>query len=95
MDQLYNFFVGNTSSNYVSAGFSEREASAMAWIADQKPRGKFYGFLSGSFVAFAWGHWHDRILAHIGLKCNRIYGQFAILAVKYELYSFSSVLAII
>ena len=58
MDQLYSFFIGNTATNYVEAGFSEREAQAMAWIADQKPLGKFYGTLSGAFIAFSWGHFH-------------------------------------
>lgn len=81
MDRLQSFFVGNTSANYVEVGFSEREAKAMAWIADQKPLGKFAGFISGSFVALTWGHWHNRLLAHIGLKCNKIYTQLFILGV--------------
>lgn len=81
MDQLFSFFVGNTTANYVESGFSDREAQAMAWIADQKPKGKFYGTLSGSFMALCWGHWHDRIFAHFGVKCNRVYTQVAILGV--------------
>lgn len=85
MDQLYNFFIGSTAANYVEAGFSEREAEAMTWIANQKPMGKFYGFLSGSFMAAAWGHWHNRIFAHFGIKCNRIYTQLFILGVQSAL----------
>jgi len=57
----------------------------MAWIAEQKPKGKFYGFLTGSFVAFSWGHWHDRTLAHFGIKCSRIYTQLVILGVEHSL----------
>jgi hypothetical protein len=58
MDQLHNFFVGNTQMNYVESGFSDREAQAMAWLADQKPKGKLAGLFAGSFLAFTWGHWH-------------------------------------
>lgn len=85
MDQLYNFFIGSTTANYVEAGFSQREAEAMTWIANQKPMGKFYGFLSGSFMAVAWGHWHNRIFAHFGIKCNRIYTQLFILGVPFPI----------
>ena len=90
MDQIYSFFIGNTATNYVEAGFSDREAEAMAWIADQKPRGKFFGFLAGSFMALSWGHWHNRIFAHFGIKCNKIYTQLAILGVNHILFSPSS-----
>ena len=81
MDQLHSFFIGDTSNNYVEAGFSERQAKAMAWIADQKPLGKFYGTIGGSFVALTWGHFHDRIFGSIGLKFGRHYTQLAILGV--------------
>jgi hypothetical protein len=72
MDHLRNFFLGNTTTHYVEVGFSEREAQAMAWIAEQKPKGKFYGFLVGSFVALSWGHWHDRITVHFGVRFSRL-----------------------
>lgn len=81
MDQIYNFFIGNTANNYVEVGFSDREAQAMAWIADQKPKGKFLGFVGGSFLAFTWGHWHHKIFGYYGIKCNKIYTQLAILGV--------------
>ena len=81
MDQLYDFFVGHTATNYVEAGFSNNEASAMAWIADQKPMGKFFGALTGGFIALAWGHWHDRIMKHFGLKCSKVYSQLFVLGV--------------
>jgi hypothetical protein len=81
MDQIYNFFIGNTVSNYVEVGFSDREAQAMTWISQQKPQGKFYGVLGGSFLAFTWGHFHERIFGQFGIKCNRIYTQLAILGV--------------
>ena len=81
MDQLHSFFIGDTATNYVEAGFSDREAQAMAWIADQKPLGKFYGALSGSFVALTWGHFHNKIFGSIGLKFPRYYTQLAILGV--------------
>jgi len=81
MDQLFSFFIGNTATHYVEMGFSDREAQAMAWISEQKPKGKFYGFLSGSFMALTWGHFHERIFSHFGIKCSRIYTQLAILGV--------------
>ena len=86
MDQLHNFFIGNTATNYIEAGFSEREAQAMAWIADQKPAGKFYGTIAGSFVAFSWGHFHSRVFNSIGLKFNKCYTQLAILGVHFNEY---------
>jgi hypothetical protein len=54
----------------------------MAWIADQKPKGKFYGFLTGAFIAVSWGHWHYKIFNKLGIKCNKIYTQLAILGVN-------------
>lgn len=42
----------------VEVGFSEEEAKAMSWIADQKPKGKSIGLATGAFLAFSWGHWH-------------------------------------
>lgn len=81
MDQIYNFFIGNTANNYVEVGFSDREAQAMAWIADQKPKGKFLGAVGGSFLALSWGHWHHKIFGYYGIRCNKIYTQLAILGV--------------
>jgi len=95
MDYLYNFFIGKSAVNYVEAGFSDREAEAMAWIAEQKPRGKFYGTLVGSFMAFAWGHWHERIFSHFGFKCKRIYTQLAIISVLFKPLRYLWVLVII
>jgi len=86
MDQIHNFFIGNTAANYVEAGFSDREAEAMAWIADQKPLGKFVGVISGSFIAYGWGHWHHRIFGSIGLKCSKLYTQLAIVGVQMFIY---------
>ena len=53
----------------------------MAWIADQKPMGKFYGALAGGFLALTWGHWHHRIMKHFGIKCSKVYSQLFLLAV--------------
>ena len=53
----------------------------MAWLSEQKPKGKFYGLLAGSFMAASWGHWHDRIFSHFGIRCSRLYTQLAILGV--------------
>ena len=83
MDQIYNFFIGNTANNYVEVGFSDREAQAMAWIADQKPKGKFLGVVGGSFLALSWGHWHHKIFGYYGIKCNKLYTQLAILGVPF------------
>jgi len=90
MNILYNYFIGNTGANYVEVGFSDREGQAMAWLAEQKPKGKFYGTLVGAFMAFSWGHWHDRIFSHFGLKCKRLYTQLAILGVTIKLLRSSS-----
>ncbi len=84
MDHLYAFFIGNTATNYVESGFSERESQAMTWIADQKPLGKFLGFLGGSFLAFSWGHWHYRFFNSFGIKCSKLYTQLAILGVNND-----------
>lgn len=84
MDQLYNFFVGNTATNYVEVGFSDREAEAMSWISEQKPKGKFYGFLAGSFLAASWGHWHHKIFGYYGIRCNKIYTQLFIIGVRFH-----------
>nr|BAJ97594.1 predicted protein [Hordeum vulgare subsp. vulgare] len=54
----------------------------MAWISEQKPKGKFYGALAGSFLAFSWGHWHHRIAATFGLRCSKVYTQLAILGIS-------------
>lgn len=55
----------------------------MAWIADQKPLGKFFGTLSGAFIAFTWGHFHERFFGSIGLKFSRRYTQVAIIGVQF------------
>jgi hypothetical protein len=67
----------------------------MAWIADQKPKGKFYGFLAGTFMALSWGHWHNRIFANFGIKFNKIYTQLAILGVNHKLVRHPLLLEII
>ena len=82
MDPIHQFFVGSTPKRYVEAGFSDKEAEAMTWIAEQKSKGKFLGFLSGSFVALTWGHFHERIFAHLNIRCSRVYSQLAILGVR-------------
>lgn len=81
MDQIYNFFIGNPAVHYVEVGFTDKEAESLAWIAQQKPRGKFFGALTGTFLALSWGHWHDRVFGYFGIKCKRIYTQLAIVGV--------------
>ena len=51
----------------MEVGFTEEEARAMTWIAEQKAKGKFVGATSGLFLALTWGHWHHRILAYFNL----------------------------
>lgn len=58
----------------------------MTWIAERKSKGKFIGLISGGFLAFAWGHWHDRIFANFGIRCSRLYTQAAIIAVSILIY---------
>jgi hypothetical protein len=53
----------------------------MSWIAEQKPKGKFMGLVAGSFLAYSWGHWHDRILSYFRFSFSRKYTQFYIVAV--------------
>src|SRR4051812_27917431 len=53
----------------------------MAWLADQKSMGKFYGALAGGFVALTWGHWHHRIMAHFNVNCSKVYTQLVFLGV--------------
>lgn len=53
----------------------------MSWIAEQKPKGKFFGLLTGIFLAASWGHWHDRIVSYLKFSFNRRYTQFYIIAV--------------
>ena len=82
MDQLRNFFIGDTGHHYIENGFSEQEGRAIAWIADQKPRGKFYGLVSGTFVAVTWQHWYKRMLASFGLRTGLKWVQALIIAVQ-------------
>lgn len=84
MDQIHAFFFGNTKMNYVESGFSDREAEAMSWLADQKPKGKMSGLFAGTFLAFAWGHWHERLLGYFGIRCNKIYWQLLIVGVHLK-----------
>lgn len=52
----------------------------MSFIAEQKPKGKFIGLMGGLFLAFSWGHWHDRILSYFRFSFNKRYTQFYIVA---------------
>ena len=63
----------------MECGFSEGEAEAMAWVCQQKAKGKFVGAASGLFLAFSWGHWHDRIMPYLGLRFNRRFTQLGII----------------
>ncbi|MCB0370983.1 MAG: hypothetical protein KDD45_16570 [Bdellovibrionales bacterium] len=67
----------------------------MAWIADQKPLGKFLGTITGTFVAATWGHFHHRIFRSIGLKCNKLYFQLFVVGVTASIFRPSSLLEII
>jgi hypothetical protein len=53
----------------------------MSFIASQKAKGKFYGCVTGTFLAFSWGHWHHRLLANIPFRFSKIYTQIAMIAV--------------
>jgi len=57
----------------------------MSWIAEQKPKGKFFGLVTGLFLAASWGHWHDRIVSYLKFSFNRRYTQFYIIAVIFLL----------
>ena len=94
MDQISSFFIGNTTMHYVEGGFSDREASAMAWIADQKPLGKYVGTVTGSFVALTWGHFHQRVMSHFSIRCSKLYSQLFILGVCLLIFRVSSRLEI-
>lgn len=63
-------------------GFSESEAEAMAWIAQQKAKGKFVGATSGLFMALTWGHWHDNITRALKISFNRRITQLGIIMVQ-------------
>jgi type IV secretory pathway TraG/TraD family ATPase VirD4 len=54
----------------------------MSWIAEQKPKGKFMGLVAGSFLAYSWGHWHDRIISYFRFGFSKRYTQFYIVAVS-------------
>lgn len=64
-------------------GFSEGEAEAMTWIAQQKAKGKFMGATAGLFMGVAWGHWHDQLLSRFRLNFNKRLTQLGIIMVKY------------
>ena len=53
----------------------------MSWIAEQKPKGKFIGLVTGVFLAFSWGHWHDRIASYFRFNWNKRFSQFFFVAV--------------
>lgn len=83
-----DFLSGNTKLRYVTkqitqmeCGFSDSEAEAMAWIAQQKAKGKFVGATSGLFMAITWGHWHDRITQMLKFSFNRRITQLGIIMV--------------
>lgn len=61
----------------------------MAWLAAQKPRGKTIGAIGGAFIAFSWGHVHDKILAKMNIRFNRLYTKFAIFAVISTIFSWA------
>ena len=46
-------------------------------------------------MAYAWGHFHERLFALVNIKCSRIYSQLAIIGVLLFQLSYSSVLEII
>ena len=94
MDQLRNFFLGDTMHHYIENGFSVEEASAMAWIGEQKPKGKFYGTLVGGFLAYSWGHWHHRVFRQFGITGGKIWSQLAIISVALQSLSCALLLEI-
>jgi hypothetical protein len=53
----------------------------MSWIAEQKPKGKFIGLATGVFLAFSWGHWHDRCMSYFRFNWNKRFSQFFLIAV--------------
>jgi|688.fasta_scaffold147788_1 hypothetical protein len=53
----------------------------MSWISEQKPKGKFYGLIVGSFLAHGWGHWHDRIMSYFRVHWNKRFTQLAMVGV--------------
>jgi hypothetical protein len=53
----------------------------MSWIAEQKPKGKFIGLVTGVFLALSWGHWHDRVMSYFKFNWNKRYSQFFFIAV--------------
>lgn len=65
----------------MEVGFSEEEAEAMSWIAQQKAQGKFVGAASGLFLAVSWGHWHTRILSHFNFHFSQRFTQLGIIMV--------------
>lgn len=65
----------------MECGFTEREAEAMAWICQQKAKGKFVGATTGLFLALTWGHWHDNIIKHLKINFSRRITQLGIVMV--------------
>lgn len=55
----------------------------MSWIAQQQPKGKVLGLIAGSFLAFSWGHWHDRAAAYFRITWSKRVSQFFILSVLF------------
>lgn len=53
----------------------------MSWIAEQKPKGKFIGLAAGTFLAFSWGQWHDKITSYFRFSWSKRTSQFFIIAV--------------
>ena len=87
MDQLRRFFAGDTVHHYIENGFSEEEARALTWIGEQKPKGKFYGLISGAFVVATWRQWHQRIFGQFGIRGGLIWSQIFIVGVVGRLGS--------
>lgn len=55
----------------------------MAWICAQKAAGKFYGATTGLFLAYTWGHYHDRMFHYLKWRGNRMLFQLGIIMVCF------------
>jgi hypothetical protein len=55
----------------------------MSWIAQQQPKGKVLGATVGAFLAFSWGHWHDKIAGYFRVTWSKRISQLMIITVSY------------